>query len=167
MFGVSADPRRNAETPPVAPSRLWYAGDVVSIAEVEALMNRFAVALCVIDMQPETHLVVDLARRLRGRVVLARYGRQDPGHEISSEHGVRVLKVNRNEAIEEMVTRFTEGTNELPRDARELGGFIKQGVGEYYRETVALRRVMQRDPSGTGRADGWVTPTTMPTPRCT
>lgn len=148
IYGVRDERTSAAEDRPEPASRLWYAADLGSIAEVEALLERFRVTRCVVDMQPETHLVVDFARRHAGRVVLARYGRQDPGHESSTEHGVRILKVNRNEAIEESVARFVAGMNELPGEARQLGGHVTDGLGEYYREAVALRRVILPDASG-------------------
>ena len=36
----------------------------------------------------------------------------------------------------------------LPRDAQRLGGRVKQGYGEYYRELLTLKRTLERDDQG-------------------
>ena len=56
--------------------------------------------------------------------------------------------MNRVEALEEMFHRFHEGLAELPRDARRLGGRMKYGLGDYYRQMMAIQRVLEQDAQG-------------------
>jgi hypothetical protein len=56
--------------------------------------------------------------------------------------------VNRPEVLDETFQRFRDGVVELPRDAGKLGGPVKQGYGEYYRELLALKRTLERDEQG-------------------
>jgi hypothetical protein len=37
---------------------------------------------------------------------------------------------------------------ELPEDARQLGGRVRDGLGEYYRELLALSRVLEQNAQG-------------------
>lgn len=59
--------------------------------------------------------------------------------------------------------RFHERGAPLPADARALGGRVREGIGEYYRELLALTRTLERDAtenwvarwSDRGRADDY------------
>ena len=71
------------------------------------------------------------------------------------------MRLERTQAIDEMVERFRAGTTELPRDARRLGGRVADGSGAYYRELLAPQRTLEQDAQGNwvarwsehGRAD--------------
>ena len=127
--------------------RLWFTGEVSSFGDLDTLMERFNVKVGVIDAFPETHLAREFALRHRQDVWLAQYGRQQPGHErLRGGPGESNLyHVNRVEALDAMFQRFRDGIAELPCDARGLGGRVKEGLGEYYRELLVPKRTLERD----------------------
>ena len=128
--------------------RLWYAGEVKEVRELHRLMNDFNVGYAVIDAQPEMRLAAEFARARPRRVWLAQYGRQQPGYQRDRDSDPAVIHINRTEFLDATFARFRERRVELPRDARQLGGRVKQGVGEYYRELRALQRSLERDVQG-------------------
>jgi hypothetical protein len=129
--------------------RLWFAGELDHFAELEALIERYQVERAVVDAQPETRQAVEFARRQeRCHVWLARYGRQEPGHDFVHTDELRLCRTNRTEAIDAMVERFHGAMNELPRDARQLGGRPKAGIGEYYRQLLVPQRQLEQDGQG-------------------
>lgn len=128
--------------------RLVFVAEVPTFEELDGLMDRFNVRHCVVDSQTETHKASDFAKKYPGVVSLARYGRQEPGTETKRYDEVTVVSANRAEIIDEVVERFRTSKATLPEDARELGGRMKQGRGEYYREMVAMTRVKEEDRRG-------------------
>lgn len=46
--------------------------------------------------------------------------------------------------MDAMFARFRAGEVTLPSNARELGGRVKDGVGEYYREMLTPQRIYQQ-----------------------
>lgn len=44
--------------------------------------------------------------------------------------------------------RFHERAAPLPADARALGGRVREGLGAYYRELLALTRTLEQDATG-------------------
>ena len=148
--------RRSARLP-----RLWFAGTVASFDELDALMERFHVKKAVIDALPETRLAAAFARR-HDQAWCAYYGAAPADHGARKRQaGVRSVRLERTQAIDEMVERFRAGTTELPRDARRLGGRVADGSGAYYRELLAPQRTLEQDAQGNwvarwsehGRAD--------------
>ena len=142
---------------------LRLVAELDSFSELDALIERFNVGECVIDALPETRLAREFALRHRGRVWLAQYDRREPGHERVRGRGdaADIYHINRAEALDEMYQRFHRGEAALPADARQLGGRVKEGVGEYYRHLLALKRTLEQDSQGNwvakwvdnGRAD--------------
>ena len=142
---------------------LRLVAELDSFSELDALLERFNVGECVIDALPETRLAREFALRHRGRVWLAQYDRREPGHERvrGRGDGADIYHINRAEALDEMYQRFHCGEAALPADARQLGGRVKEGVGEYYRHLLALKRTLEQDSQGNwvakwvdnGRAD--------------
>lgn len=131
-------------------SRLWFAAEVDSFEEVEALMPRFNVKAAVVDSQPDLHAARSFADRHR-TAWLAQYSRHTPGHEpVRGRHGrePNIFNVNRLEALDAMYDRIRNRLVSMPRDARALGGRVKDGVGEYYREMRAPKRTIDRDGQG-------------------
>ena len=138
----------NAAKPEVELGRLVFAAEVATFEELDGLMDHFNVRHCVVDSQSEMHKAGDFAKKHPGRVSLARYGRQEPSTETKSYAGVTVISVNHTEIIDEMVERFRDGEAALPEGARELGGRVRQGRGEYYWELLAMKRVTEQDSRG-------------------
>lgn len=130
--------------------RLWFTGELDSFDELGALLRRFNVRRCVIDSQPEAHLVRQFASGQGSKVWLARYDRHEPGHDREWAKGddPNIYHVNRLEALDEMYQRFHEGRASLPAAARHLGGRVKDGLGEYYRELLAPKRTLEQDSQG-------------------
>lgn len=130
-------------------TRALFIGEVQHFADLDGLSGRFDVRRCVIDAQPEGHGAREFAGA-RSWVCLAYYDRQYGGHvwERADAAGVRIVHVNRTLALEEMFERFHERKAELPSDARRLGGRVRDGYGEYYREMMALKRVRQKNTQG-------------------
>jgi hypothetical protein len=128
--------------------RLVFAAEVGSFDELDGLMRRFHVHRCVVDQQPDLHKAGEFAKKHRGAIDLARYGREQPGMERTRHSDVSVIHVNRTEIIDETFERFRVGSARLPRDARQLGDRVKQGIGEYFRELLALKRTLEQDSRG-------------------
>lgn len=133
----------------VAAARLWFAGEVASFVELEALMARYRIRMAVVDSMPEMHAAAEFAIRHKDRVWLAHY-REQPGYERTrGKYGEpNRFHVNRVEALEATFQRFRDGAVELPRDARRLSGPIRDGLGEYYRQLMVPKRVLERDRHG-------------------
>ncbi len=129
-------------------SRALFIGELDSFGELSELARRYCVRTAVVDALPEQRAAAEFARSADHRVYLAYYGRMEPGHEYARENGVYVYKINRNEALDAMFDAFQSQTAELPRDARGIGGRVKDGLGEYYREMLALSRVLERNAQG-------------------
>ena len=128
--------------------RLWFAGTVKEFAKLDALWDRFNVQYCVIDAQPETRA----AREFAGRhdvVRCAFYTKSAMNHgsEGNTDDDL-LIHLDRTQALDEMVARFREGSAQLPRTARQLGGRFDGGVGALYRELRAPQRTLEQDAHG-------------------
>ncbi len=132
------------------PGRLWYAGEV-RWEELEALRERFNVQHGLIDALPEMYQARRLAEQSAGRIWLAYYDRQQAGHEYQPGSPA-VLHLNRTEALDELAQRFREQLLPLPAAARGLGGRIRDGLGDYYRQLLVLQRDLEPDANGNLRA---------------
>ena len=130
--------------------KLWYAGDLGEIEDVERLMARFNVRSVVIDALPETRIARDFANRHR-EVNLAYYttntgkyewvdtNRDRPGH----------VKIDRLLGMDEMYAGLRNGTMRLPVNAREVGGHVNgDGYGEYAAQMMIPQRVLEKDGHG-------------------
>jgi hypothetical protein len=128
------------------PRRLWFAGEV-QFEDLEKLMARFNVSICAIDIQPERHKAAEFAQSSRPAVWLVDYNRHEPGYDASS--GLpRMVHAHRVDFMDQVVERFRRQQVSLPKDARRLGGRVRDGQGEYYRELMAPQRVPFRDGHG-------------------
>ena len=141
--------RPEREARPALRPRLWYADTVDTFADLEPLLERFHVEGTVIDYLPETHKVAEFCAG-RPRVRVAWYTRTDLGMEWvqAEDHRPAGFRLNRLEAIEQTLRRFHDGLALLPVDARALGGRVKAGWGEYYRELLAPRRTFEQTADG-------------------
>ena len=130
------------------PPRLWFARTVEDFDDLDALMERFNVCHGVIDALPETRLARSFVRR-HGNVWCAYYNASatDHGADASTDDET-VVRLHRTQALDEMVARFRDGSAELPRAARQLGGRVAGGIGEYYRELRAPQRTLEQDAHG-------------------
>ena len=106
------------------------------------------------------------------RVNLANYSRRELGTDTNVNGGVRFLSLNRTETMDALFEAFRNGRAELQRNARQLGGRVRDGFGDYYRQVMAPKRQLEQDAQGNwiSRYDehGWrASPTTTPTPKTT
>ena len=129
-------------------SRAVFIGEVDSFAELTELVKRYNVRGAVVDALPEQRSALEFARESSACVGLAYYARTNVGHESACENGVPVHRINRTQALEEMFHAFQTQTTELPDDARALGGRVRDGLGEYYRQMMALTRVLGQNSLG-------------------
>jgi len=137
--------------------------EVDSFEDLAELITRYDVRRCVIDALPDLHKAREFARVRRQKVWLAYYDRQDSDHHWVKGKGsdVAIVHINRVQALGEMFDLFHKSKAELPSDARYLGGRVERGIGEYYREMMALRRTLVENAQGNwvsryvseGRAD--------------
>ncbi len=130
-------------------TRALFIGEVEHFSDLDDLIGRYGVRRSVIDALPEGHGAREFARR-RSSVCLSYYDHEHGDHawERADAAGVRIVHVNRTLALEAMFQRFHDGKAELPRDARRLGGRVRDGFGEYYREMMALTRVLDENARG-------------------
>ena len=123
-------------------------GEVGTVAELEALRQRFNVQHVVIDALPEQRLVAEFMQGDPANIWQARYDRHDAAcHKL--EWGLpRTIHLNRVRAIDETFARFRSRDAILPPQGRELGGRIKNGFGDYYRQMLAPQRTLEEDARG-------------------
>jgi len=144
----------------LAPRRLWYAAEVSTFHELDGLVDRFNVGQVVVDAQPESHAAAEFAQRHSRIAWVAQY-RSTPGHERDYSARPRRYHISRTQALERVFDAYRTGEALLPANARELGGRLQQGMGEYYREVMAQQRTLEQDANGNwqsrfidrGRAD--------------
>jgi len=130
-------------------SRAVFIGEVDKFTELPELVRRYNVRGAVVDALPEQRLALEFARRESElRVGLAYYGRTDPGHESVWENGVQLYRINRTQALDEIFHAFQTQAAEIPGNARTVGGRVRDGLGEYYRQRMALSRVLEQNSLG-------------------
>jgi hypothetical protein len=132
-------------------SFLWFAGQVSTWDELDALRARFNVKLTVVDSQPEGHGAHEFAARDPEHIWLAQYvaSVSEPRRNYSRP---RTVHIDRTIALDATFGRFRALKVMLPCAARALGGDVREGIGEYYREMLALRRTLEQDSNGNWRS---------------
>jgi len=130
-------------------SRAVFIGEVDGFPELSELTKHYNVRGAVVDALPEQRSALEFAHdESNPRTGLAYYRRTDPGHESVYKDGVLVHDINRTQALEEMFHAFQTQAVELPKNARVLGGRVRDGLGEYYRQMMALARVLEQNSLG-------------------
>jgi hypothetical protein len=125
-------------------SRLEFAQTVRTFEELPELMTRFGVRWCVIDSQPELHMVSKFISTRPTRILAADYNRTERGHVREK----RAIHLNRTQLLDALFESFRQGAHRLPENARGLGGAVRDGIGEYYHEMLALQRLVERNSRG-------------------
>ena len=129
-------------------TRAVFIGEVGSLGELLRIAQRHHVRGALIDAHPEQRLAIDFAKNSPFDAGVALYSRTDPDHDSRWENGVRVERLNRTQALDELFELVQRGDLELPADARRAGGRVRGGIGEYYREMMALSRVLEQNAMG-------------------
>lgn len=112
---------------------------------------RYNVSRCMIDALPEQRKSYEFAKFTganRYHTYVAYYDRNDMGHKRDREDGLNIYPMNRAQALGEIFAAFQDGLSELPRNARQLGGRFRDGLGEYHREMTALTRSQEKNAIG-------------------
>jgi len=131
-------------------SRALFIGEVDTFEELGRFIERYRVHRCVLDALPESHKAREFARRWHPKVWRAYYDRQEGDHEWDrgGQAGENTVHINRVQALDEMFDRFHQAKAELPSKARHLGGRVENGLGEYYRQMMALNRTLEQNAQG-------------------
>ncbi len=102
--------------------RVVYIGVLEDLREVDSLMERFNVSLCIIDAQPELQLTRDLVKRHHGRIFM--------NYFIESQKGATdwnwqtmIVKENRTEALDLSRRVIRENQVILPRRCKVVEEF--------------------------------------------
>ena len=136
-YGGRMRPRRSA---------LLCAEIVTYWHHLPQIMRYFGVDRCVIDAAPERHKGPEFADDEQYEIALAEFKHgQTTIEAVEDAWGVETLHIDRTLALDVTLQGFRDGLSLLPPSARDLGGRVKHGVGEYYREMVAPQRVFDQE----------------------
>jgi hypothetical protein len=97
-----------------APYPLIYLHECREFSELDALMKRFHVDLCVIDSLPETYATREFANRHRGNVYMAQFVDSQRG-EPKWSLDTQMVAVNRTDALDASRTAIRQRKVVLPR----------------------------------------------------
>jgi hypothetical protein len=111
--------------------KVLRADTVDEFEELDTLMKKYDIAVCVVDANPEYKKARDFALRFRGRIYLAYYpNMKDSDYYIIGEgkHGELTVNINRTLSLDYTFDRFRCREIILPRDIRDDGheGYIEQ-----------------------------------------
>ena len=101
-----------------------YLGAHNSFEELDDLMKRFGVQVCVIDGLPETHATRAFARRHHGHVFLCFFNDHQRGADKWDTKELTV-QINRTEALDYSRRMIREGKRVLPRRSRQVEEFAR------------------------------------------
>jgi len=112
-----------------------YIGEVPTVEELDRLMGAYDVRCCVVDAQPETHLVKQFQARHPGRVFLCRYDRERLG-DPKIDHQAGIVSYDRTQSLDASHADVLERRNILPAEFSTIDG------GEYAAQMCAPTRVL-------------------------
>jgi len=110
--------------------QVLYIGTRQHYSELDELMRRYSVGLCVIDALPEIHATREFAGRHPGRVFLNYFLESQRG-SYKWSHEERIVQENRTEALDASRQAIREGKVILPR-----GGAVIQEFAEHMASDV-------------------------------
>ncbi|MDI9549634.1 MAG: phage terminase large subunit family protein [Chloroflexota bacterium] len=124
--------------------RQLFAGEV-SWDGLALLMRQYGPRAAVMDALPETTKAREFQRQFaRGRVWLAYYPAQASGSKREDfaawDWAQSKVDVDRTRSLDETLARFTDGSNTLPANARD--------IRDYYAHLTATVRVIEKDARG-------------------
>lgn len=128
---------------------LVFAGTRPRIADLVDLAQRFGVRSAVIDGMPSMHEardLIDALSELGIRAFAASYGLQDGRVQVSGRE--QQVRIDRAYGLDRMFAEVRDGARTLPHNGRDLGGRLRNGRGEYYRQLMAPKRRIQETANG-------------------
>lgn len=125
---------------------------VWSFEDLDDLMHRFRVRVCVIDANPDTRKAQEFAQAWPRKVWLAYYPNIGEGREVGLcvwKDQQSVVHIRRTVALDRVQSLVTQRLLILPRGAAHAGGDVdRSGQGEYYRHMQSPIRVLEMDAAG-------------------
>lgn len=117
--------------------RAVFIGTVDGFPDVDALMKRYDVSCAVVDMNPETRLVLEFCQRHAGRAWAAQYTIEDKAELVRWDGDKRIVSINRTVAMDKVMARVQARDLILPAHA--------QTIPEYFVHLKAPKRVLVTD----------------------
>ena len=123
-----------------------FIGEVDTFDDLAELVRRYNVRGAVVDRSSGWHGVRPQRELPSGRPRLLRADR--PRTRISLGEQGSGLPDEPPQALEEVFDAFETQAAEIPKNARLLGGRVRDGLGEYYRQMMALSWVLEQNSLG-------------------
>jgi hypothetical protein len=119
-----------------------YIGRVRDFEELDILMKRYDVSMCVVDALPETRKAAEFCARWPGRAFRCYYLPSDVSRSeyFVVNHDDQKVTAHRTVAADYMTVRFKMRTNRLPVNAKDVEG--------YYDHMKAPARITKLDDKG-------------------
>lgn len=109
-------PGRHYDLNLAAKPRVLAADKIEHFEELDELMLKYLIAYCVIDIEPETRLSLEFAKRFHGRVRRCRYSRGVTGKNIKNIEDELTVQVDRTSWMDLALKRVMKQTISLPID---------------------------------------------------
>lgn len=107
--------------------RAVYLGEVLEWEELDQLMVRYGVGVCVVDDAPELREDIAFARRHRGKVFLATYVDNIPGSQwCQFDLPHQRVRIDRTSGLDKSHGDIKSQVDSLPRDFELLDNFVQQ-----------------------------------------
>jgi hypothetical protein len=107
--------------------RAVYLGEVPEWQDLDRLMIRYGVRVCVVDDAPELREDIAFARRHKGRVFLATYLDDIPGAEWTRyDLKQQKVRIDRTTGLDRSHGDIEAQVDSLPRDFELIGNFVQQ-----------------------------------------
>lgn len=129
---------------PEGKQRAAYIGSVPDFSDLDGLMRRFDVAVCVVDALPEGHAARAFQARFPGRVWLCQYPNTAAWTHKESvvwNQVEGIVNAHRTLTLDDTFARIRERRLELPREAL--------AIPEYAEHLMAPVRILERNNAGT------------------
>ena len=136
---------RISDQPEPGVRRAVFIGRVKNVEELDRLLERYDVRLCVVDAQPEALLVRKWQQsHARGRIWRCVYTENDL-HELACDHADGIVRAARTPSLDDATEDVLMARNWLPRNAATLDG------GEFAAQMTAPVRQLIAGPHGSKR----------------
>lgn len=125
--------------------RAVFIGKVKTTTEIFDIMERYNVDKCVIDINPELHLVQEIQETAPTDVWLCTYRGEGKEHKQTFNYNDRIVHVDRTDALDRSYSQLLKRRNILPENYNSILG------GKYVNEMCGPVRQMVKDANGKER----------------